>query len=69
LKSGSRYHSDSMYSDPVDEEVDITRLRLQKLLKKQEPIESYFDRLNVNPHGRKYGKNGPSFYFVSCLCL
>jgi hypothetical protein len=38
-------------SNHEDEEVDIVRSRLAKLLKKQEPVEDYFSRIGVS-HGK-----------------
>jgi hypothetical protein len=41
------------YSEEDADELYAIRLRLSKLLKKQEPIESYFDRLSVQGHAMR----------------
>ncbi|KAL5113540.1 hypothetical protein ACEQ8H_008579 [Pleosporales sp. CAS-2024a] len=44
---------DALRGEEDMEEMDTIKVRLSKLLKKQEPMESYFDRLSV--HGQAYG--------------
>jgi hypothetical protein len=39
-------------SEEDEDELHKIRVRLSKLLKRQEPIESYFNRLSVQGHGR-----------------
>jgi hypothetical protein len=39
-----------------EDEIDDTRARLAKLLKKQEPIESFFNRLSVHRQGRSHAQ-------------
>ena len=38
-------------SDDPGEEIDKIQLRLKKLLKRQEPLDSYFSRLSIPSHG------------------
>ncbi|KAJ4377701.1 hypothetical protein N0V83_000530 [Neocucurbitaria cava] len=42
---------DALKGEEDEEELHQIRVRLSKLLKKQEPIESYFNRLSVHGHG------------------
>ncbi|KAH8732270.1 hypothetical protein GQ44DRAFT_721566 [Phaeosphaeriaceae sp. PMI808] len=45
----------NMSSEYDEEEIRSNKTRLSKLLKKQEPIESYFDRLSTHVHGHGHG--------------
>jgi hypothetical protein len=57
-------------SNHEDDEVDTVRIRLKKLLKKQEPIEDYFTRLGVS-HGKSnsFAAFGISLFLLQWLCL
>jgi len=37
--------------DPVDPDIEHIHARLSRLLGRQEPVDSHFDRLSVDPHG------------------
>ena len=56
--------ADALRSEPIDDEVDRMYGKLAKLLKRQEPVDSYFSRLNVGDP-RVYGrmKSGLHIFF------
>ena len=42
--------------DPEDTDMDHVKARLTRLLRKQEPLDTYFDRLSIDPQGKSKAK-------------
>lgn len=42
--------------DPGDTDTDYIKTRLTRLLRKQEPLDTYFDRLSIDPQGKSKAK-------------